>query len=149
GRGGAAHPARRHRGVPGRGGVVEIRRLRRRRSRRGAPARRALRPAPWAHAPSTRGGPDGRAGGARPVGRRGLHAPRLPVLAATARPPLGGATGRLMAHRAVILLSGGLDSTTTLAIARAEGYDCYALSFDYGQRHPAQPRAARPRAAAV
>ena len=40
-----------------------------------------------------------------------------------------------MADRAVILLSGGLDSTTTLAVARAEGYECYALSFDYGQRH--------------
>lgn len=37
--------------------------------------------------------------------------------------------------RAVILLSGGLDSTTCLAIARQQGYDCYGLSFDYGQRH--------------
>jgi len=37
--------------------------------------------------------------------------------------------------RAVVLLSGGLDSATTLAIARAEGLRCYALSFDYGQRH--------------
>ena len=37
--------------------------------------------------------------------------------------------------RAVILLSGGLDSTTTLAWAKAEGYVCYALSVDYGQRH--------------
>jgi 7-cyano-7-deazaguanine synthase len=36
---------------------------------------------------------------------------------------------------AVVLLSGGLDSTTTLAIARSEGFACYALSFDYGQRH--------------
>ena len=36
---------------------------------------------------------------------------------------------------AVVLLSGGLDSATTLAIARAEGYVCHALSFDYGQRH--------------
>jgi 7-cyano-7-deazaguanine synthase len=35
---------------------------------------------------------------------------------------------------AVVLLSGGLDSTTTLAIARAEGYSCYCLSFQYGQR---------------
>ncbi|MEX0776015.1 MAG: 7-cyano-7-deazaguanine synthase QueC [Phycisphaeraceae bacterium] len=39
-------------------------------------------------------------------------------------------------HRpAVVLLSGGLDSATTLAIARSDGYVCHALSFDYGQRH--------------
>lgn len=37
--------------------------------------------------------------------------------------------------KAVCLLSGGLDSTTCLAVARREGYECYALSFDYGQRH--------------
>ena len=37
--------------------------------------------------------------------------------------------------RAVVLLSGGLDSATVLAMARAEGYACYALSFRYGQRH--------------
>jgi 7-cyano-7-deazaguanine synthase len=37
--------------------------------------------------------------------------------------------------KAVILLSGGLDSATTLAIAKSEGFDCYALSFAYGQRH--------------
>jgi len=37
--------------------------------------------------------------------------------------------------RAVILVSGGLDSTTILAMARAQGYACYTLSFDYGQRH--------------
>src|SRR5512132_1230954 len=45
--------------------------------------------------------------------------------------------------RAVILLSGGIDSTTTLAIALAEGYDAYALSFDYGQRHQIETEAAR------
>jgi 7-cyano-7-deazaguanine synthase len=37
--------------------------------------------------------------------------------------------------RAVCLLSGGLDSSTCLALARHQGFDCYALSFDYGQRH--------------
>ena len=41
----------------------------------------------------------------------------------------------LNSARAVILLSGGLDSTTALAIARAERFECYAMSFRYGQRH--------------
>ena len=46
------------------------------------------------------------------------------------------------ARRAVVLVSGGLDSTTVLAMARAQGYRCYTLSFDYGQRHRAELRAA-------
>jgi 7-cyano-7-deazaguanine synthase len=45
--------------------------------------------------------------------------------------------------KAVVLLSGGLDSATALAIARHEGYACYALSIDYGQRHRAELNAAR------
>jgi 7-cyano-7-deazaguanine synthase len=45
--------------------------------------------------------------------------------------------------RAVVLLSGGLDSTTTLAIAIAEGYEPYTLSFEYGQRHKIETDAAR------
>jgi 7-cyano-7-deazaguanine synthase len=45
--------------------------------------------------------------------------------------------------RAVVLVSGGVDSATTLAIAIAEGYQTYALSFDYGQRHCIETEAAR------
>ncbi len=45
--------------------------------------------------------------------------------------------------RAVVLLSGGLDSTTTLATTIAEGYETYALSFEYGQRHKIELDAAR------
>ena len=44
--------------------------------------------------------------------------------------------------RCVILVSGGLDSTTVLAMARSQGYQCYTLSFDYGQRHRAELLAA-------
>jgi 7-cyano-7-deazaguanine synthase len=44
--------------------------------------------------------------------------------------------------KAVCLLSGGLDSATSLAFARREGYQCYALSFDYGQRHRIELEAA-------
>jgi 7-cyano-7-deazaguanine synthase len=44
--------------------------------------------------------------------------------------------------RAVVLLSGGLDSATVLAIARSRGFDCHALSIDYGQRHRAELDAA-------
>ena len=45
--------------------------------------------------------------------------------------------------KAVVLLSGGLDSTTTLAIARSKGYRCYALTFRYGQRHRREIEAAK------
>ena len=44
--------------------------------------------------------------------------------------------------KALILLSGGLDSATVVAMARAEGYACYSMSFDYGQRHRAELQAA-------
>lgn len=46
-------------------------------------------------------------------------------------------------RKAVVLLSGGLDSTTTLAIAKSQGFETYALSFRYGQRHEAELNAAR------
>ena len=52
-----------------------------------------------------------------------------------------------MNPRAVVLLSGGLDSATVLALARHEGLECYALSLDYGQRHHAELDAARTLAA--
>jgi 7-cyano-7-deazaguanine synthase len=44
--------------------------------------------------------------------------------------------------RAVILLSGGLDSATVVAMAQADGFSCYSMSFDYGQRHRAELQAA-------
>src|SRR5215469_4290303 len=50
---------------------------------------------------------------------------------------------------AVVLLSGGLDSTTVLAIARSEGYESHALSFRYGQRHGVELEAARRVASAL
>ena len=51
--------------------------------------------------------------------------------------------------RAVVLLSGGLDSATVLAIARQQGYEIAALSFQYGQRHSVELEAARRLAAAA
>ncbi|MGC8862850.1 MAG: 7-cyano-7-deazaguanine synthase QueC [Armatimonadota bacterium] len=50
---------------------------------------------------------------------------------------------------AVVLLSGGLDSATTAAIARSEGYELYALSFEYGQRHSREIESARAIAASL
>ncbi len=48
-----------------------------------------------------------------------------------------------MSDAAVVLLSGGLDSATVLALARAEGNRCHAMSFRYGQRHAAELGAAQ------
>ena len=51
--------------------------------------------------------------------------------------------GKKLRKKAVVLLSGGLDSTTTLAIARDEGYNTYAMSFWYGQRHAVELECAK------
>jgi 7-cyano-7-deazaguanine synthase len=54
-----------------------------------------------------------------------------------------------VAAKAVVLVSGGLDSATTLAIAREAGYTCHALTFDYGQRHRVELSAAQRVAASL
>ena len=57
--------------------------------------------------------------------------------------------GAAQPQRAIVLLSGGLDSSTVLALARARGFQCYALSVHYGQRHDAELNAARQIASAL
>ena len=54
-----------------------------------------------------------------------------------------------MTKKAVVLVSGGLDSATTLAIAKDQGYDCYAMSFNYGQRHLVELESAKAVASAM
>src|SRR3954470_15778663 len=54
-----------------------------------------------------------------------------------------------MTRRAVVLLSGGLDSATALAVARRDGFACHALTVAYGQRHAVETEAARRVAAAL
>lgn len=51
--------------------------------------------------------------------------------------------GKEMTKKAIILFSGGLDSTTCLAIAKSQGYDCYALSIQYGQKHDVEVECAK------
>jgi 7-cyano-7-deazaguanine synthase len=55
----------------------------------------------------------------------------------------------MVTRNAVILLSGGLDSATVLAIAKSQGYACYALSFNYGQKHNTELKAAKKIAATL
>jgi len=63
------------------------------------------------------------------------------VSAGMTRPP--AASKAKQSGKAVILLSGGLDSATTLAIARDQGFQCHAITFDYGQRHRIELEAAK------
>ncbi len=62
---------------------------------------------------------------------------------------VGGGVENGLMKKAVVLLSGGLDSATTLAIAKSKGYACYALSFAYGQRHSRELDAAKRVASAL
>lgn len=62
---------------------------------------------------------------------------------------MGLGAGTMNEQKAVVLLSGGLDSATALAIAREQGYACHCLSVDYGQRHVAELAAAQRVAAAL
>jgi 7-cyano-7-deazaguanine synthase len=62
---------------------------------------------------------------------------------------MGGMSEHDTIKDAVVLLSGGLDSATTLAMARAEGFRCHAISFDYGQRHRFELDSARKVAGAL
>jgi 7-cyano-7-deazaguanine synthase len=50
---------------------------------------------------------------------------------------------KTLSKKAVVLLSGGLDSTTVLAIAQSQGYECHTLSFDYGQKHKTELQSAQ------
>ncbi len=80
------------------------------------------------------------------VGRAGLLNPALTggacrvLVTCRQAPPVRA--GVKLSVRAICLLSGGLDSSTCLGVARRDGYDCFALSFDYGQRHRVELEAA-------
>jgi len=78
-----------------------------------------------------------------PAARLVLHLELLPgILVLFGRIPAMGPEDA-GTRNAVVLLSGGVDSATTLAIARRDGYRCHALSFRYGQRHAVELQAAR------
>jgi 7-cyano-7-deazaguanine synthase len=78
----------------------------------------------------------------RPPRRLGSRGPPTGARADPASQGVVGRRARPM-KRAVVLVSGGLDSATTLAIAKSQGYSCHALSFRYGQRHAIELDAAR------
>src|SRR5581483_11722221 len=87
---------------------------------------------------------------------RPAHARRVGAARSSARPGADpasqgdlGRRARPVSGAAVVLLSGGLDSATTLAIARATGHVCHCLTIDYGQRHRAELDAAKRVAAAL
>src|ERR1022692_4952326 len=84
----------------------------------------------------------------RGIAGTGRHEPKASRCDRGAR-PLQWDVGFISSPRAVCLLSGGLDSATCLALARRDGYQCYALSFDYGQRHKIELEAAARVAAAL
>src|SRR4029077_14768407 len=136
--------------VPRPGRLVEAGGERAGGDRRGPAPDRALCAAARAGAAAAGRPAPRRAGRAIALAGGGVQGARVPLLAPAARPDLGRSPGRLMTgHRAVVLLSGGLDSATVLAIARAEGFVAHALSFDYGQRHDRELDSARRVAAAL
>jgi 7-cyano-7-deazaguanine synthase len=69
--------------------------------------------------------------------------PKRIMILSLKQPSATAFTGESPVQRAVVLVSGGLDSATTLAIARRDGFECYALSVDYGQRQRVELECAR------
>src|SRR5687767_149128 len=78
-----------------------------------------------------------------------MQAPWAPHEPAAPRVAVGREARRMSGRRAVVLLSGGLDSATCLAWARAQGFACTSLAVDYGQRHRIELDAAARVAAAI
>ena len=129
-----AEPAREPR-APGAARRAEVRARGPAGFRLGARVRRAS--AIWTAATSSRFRPawETLAGG-RPRGLGPRLRPAGPARPAAPQAPLGRRPGAMTRGRpAIVLLSGGLDSATCLLIAREEGFEVHALSFDYGQRH--------------